>query len=436
MHNFAHSFSVLLHKHCEKVTFERKCNFLFLFRIVNIITKISAAEAYLILKGMEIIMANRINLNQTSYHGAGAIEEIANEAKAHGFKKAFVCSDPDLVKFHVTSKITDILEKNGLAYELYSDIKPNPTIENVQHGVQAFKNSGADYLIAIGGGSSMDTSKAIGIIIANPEFEDVRSLEGTAPTRKPCVPIIAVPTTAGTAAEVTINYVITDVERKRKFVCVDPHDMPIIAVIDPEMMSSMPKGLTASTGMDALTHAIEGYTTKAAWEMTDMFHLKAIELISKSLRGAVENTKEGREGMALGQYIAGMGFSNVGLGIAHSMAHTLGAVYDTPHGVACAMMLPIVMEYNQECTGEKYREIARAMGVKGVDEMSQDEYRKAAIEAVKKLSVDVGIPTKLEAIKEEDLQFLAESAHADACAPGNPKDASVEDLKDLFRKIM
>ena len=355
-------------------------------------------------------MANRINLNQTSYHGAGAIEEIANEAKAHGFKKAFVCSDPDLVKFHVTSKVTDILEKNGLAYELYSDIKPNPTIENVQHGVQAFKNSGADYLIAIGGGSSMDTSKAIGIIIANPEFEDVRSLEGTAPTKKPCVPIIAVPTTAGTAAEVTINYVITDVERKRKFVCVDPHDMPIIAVIDPEMMSSMPKGLTASTGMDAL--------------------------ISKSLRGAVENTKEGREGMALGQYIAGMGFSNVGLGIAHSMAHTLGAVYDTPHGVACAMMLPIVMEYNQECTGEKYREIARAMGVKGVDEMSQDEYRKAAIEAVKKLSVDVGIPTKLEAIKEEDLQFLAESAHADACAPGNPKDASVEDLKDLFRKIM
>ena len=300
----------------------------------------------------------------------------------------------------------------------------------------AFKNSGADYIIAIGGGSSMDTAKAIGIIIANPEFEDVRSLEGTAPTKNPCVPIIAVPTTAGTAAEVTINYVITDVEKKRKFVCVDPHDMPIIAVVDPEMMSSMPKGLTASTGMDALTHAIEGYTTKAAWEMTDMFHLKAIELISKSLRGAVDNTKEGREGMALGQYIAGMGFSNVGLGIAHSMAHTLGAVYDTPHGVACAMMLPIVMEYNQECTGEKYREIARAMGVKDVDSMTQDEYRKAAIDAVRKLSVDVGIPTKLEAIKEEDLQFLAESAHADACAPGNPKEASVEDLKDLFRKIM
>ena len=383
-----------------------------------------------------ITMANRINLNGTSFHGAGAIAEIVNEAQAHGFQKAFVCSDPDLVKFNVTSKVTDLLEKAGLAYQLYSDIKPNPTIDNVKHGVQAFKDSKADYIIAIGGGSSMDTAKAIGIIIANPEFEDVRSLEGTAPTKNPCVPIIAVPTTAGTAAEVTINYVITDVERKRKFVCVDPHDMPIIAVIDPEMMSSMPKGLTASTGMDALTHAIEGYTTKAAWEMTDMFHLEAIKLISASLRDAVENKKEGREGMALGQYIAGMGFSNVGLGIAHSMAHTLGAVYDTPHGVACAMMLPIVMEYNQDCTGEKYREIARAMGVKGVDDMSVEEYRKAAIDAVRKLSVDVGIPTKLEAIKEEDLDFLAESAHADACAPGNPKDASVEDRKDLFRKIM
>ena len=381
-------------------------------------------------------MANRINLNGTSYHGAGAIAEIANEAKAHAFKKAFVCSDPDLIKFNVTSKVTDVLEKDGLEYEIYSDIKANPTIQNVQNGVAAFKKSGADYIVAIGGGSSMDTAKAIGIIIANPEFEDVRSLEGTAPTKKPCVPIIAVPTTAGTAAEVTINYVITDVEKKRKFVCVDPHDMPIIAVVDPEMMSSMPKGLTASTGMDALTHAIEGYTTKAAWEMTDMFHLKAIELISKSLRGAVENTKEGRQGMALGQYIAGMGFSNVGLGIAHSMAHTLGAVYDTPHGVACAMMLPIVMEYNQECTGEKYREIARAMGVKGVDDMTQEEYRKAAIDAVKKLSADVGIPSVLDAVKEDDLQFLAESAHADACAPGNPKDASVEDLKALFRKLM
>ena len=406
------------------------------FGFVNIITK--AQKAFEIKYSWKefFIMANRIMLNQTSYHGAGAIQEIANEAKAHGFKKAFVCSDPDLVKFKVTAKVTDILTANGLDYELYSDIKANPTIQNVQHGVEAFKASGADYLIAIGGGSSMDTSKAIGIIIANPEFEDVRSLEGVAPTKKPCVPIIAVPTTAGTAAEVTINYVITDIERKRKFVCVDPHDMPIIAIVDPDMMSSMPKGLTASTGMDALTHAIEGYTTKAAWEMTDMFHLKAIEIISKSLRGAVANTKEGREGMALGQYIAGMGFSNVGLGIAHSMAHTLGAVYDTPHGVACAMMLPIVMEYNQECTGEKYREIARAMGVANVDSMSQAEYRKAAVDAVKKLSADVGIPSVLEAIKEEDLPFLAESAHADACAPGNPKDASVEDLKDLFRKIM
>ena len=381
-------------------------------------------------------MANRIMLNETSYHGSGAIQEIATEAKAHGFKKALVCSDPDLIKFGVTAKVTDILDKNGLEYELYSEIKPNPTIDNVKHGVETFKKSGADYLIAIGGGSSMDTSKAIGIIIANPEFEDVRSLEGVAPTKKPCVPIIAVPTTAGTAAEVTINYVITDVERKRKFVCVDPHDMPIIAIVDPDMMSSMPKGLTASTGMDALTHAIEGYTTKAAWEMTDKFHLKAIEIIARSLRSAVANEKEGREGMALGEYIAGMGFSNVGLGIAHSMAHTLGAVYDTPHGVACAMMLPIVMEYNADCTGEKYREIARAMGVKGVDDMSVEEYRKAAIDAVAQLSVDVGIPTKLEAIKEDDLDFLAESAHADACAPGNPKDASVEDLKALFRKIM
>ena len=381
-------------------------------------------------------MANRIMLNETSYHGAGAIQEIANEAKARGFHKAFVCSDPDLIQFKVTAKVTDVLDKAGLSYEIYSDIKANPTIENVQHGVQAFHNSKADYIIAIGGGSSMDTAKAIGIIAANPEFADVRSLEGTAPTKNPCTPIIAVPTTAGTAAEVTINYVITDVQNKRKFVCVDPHDMPIVAIVDPDMMSTMPKGLTASTGMDALTHAIEGYTTKAAWEMTDMFHLKAIEIISKSLRGAVANTKEGREGMALGQYIAGMGFSTVGLGIAHSMAHTLGAVYDTPHGVACAMMLPIVMEYNAECTGEKFREIARAMGVEGVDAMPQEEYRKAAVEAVRKLSADVGIPAKLEAVKEEDLQFLAESAYADACRPGNPKDTSVEDLKELFRKIM
>ena len=381
-------------------------------------------------------MADRIMLNETSYHGSGAIKEIANEAKARAFKKAFVCSDPDLIRFGVTAKVTDVLEQAGLAYEIYSDIKANPTIENVQHGVEAFKAAGADYIVAIGGGSSMDTAKAIGIIIANPEFEDVRSLEGTAPTKNPCVPIIAVPTTAVTAAEVTINYVITDVERKRKFVCVDPHDMPVVAIVDPDMMASMPKGLTASTGMDALTHAIEGYTTKAAWEMTDMFHLKAIAIISRSLRGAVAGTREGRDGMALGQYIAGMGFSNVGLGIAHSMAHTLGAVYDTPHGVACAMMLPIVMEYNAECTGEKYREIARAMGVANVDAMSQEEYRKAAVEAVRKLSQDVGIPAKLEALKEEDLQFLAESAYADACCPGNPKDTCVEDLKELFRKLM
>ena len=381
-------------------------------------------------------MANRIMLNQTSYHGAGAIAEIVTEAKSHGFKKAFVCSDADLIKFGITKKVTNLLEQNGLAYEIFSDIKPNPTIENVQSGVAAFKAAEADYIITIGGGSSMDTAKAIGIIIANPEYEDVRSLEGVAPTKNPCVPIIAVPTTAGTAAEVTINYVITDAEKKRKFVCVDPHDMPIVAVVDPDMMSTMPKGLTASTGMDALTHAIEGYTTKAAWEMTDMFHLKAIEIIARSLRAAVENDPKGREDMALGQYIAGMGFSNVGLGIAHSMAHTLGAVYDTPHGVACAMMLPIVMDYNKECTGEKYREIARVMGVKNVDSMSVEEYRKAAIDAVQQLSVDVGIPTKLEALKEEDLQFLAESAAADACAPGNPKEASVEDFKALFRKLM
>ena len=381
-------------------------------------------------------MANRIMLNQTSYHGAGAIKEIPGEVKSRGFKKALICCGPTLLKHGVIANVTDLLDQAGLAYEIYSDIKPNPTIENVVDGVAAFKAAGADYLIAIGGGSPMDTSKAIGIIINNPEFADVRSLEGVADTKNPCVPIIAVPTTAGTAAEVTINYVITDVERKRKFVCVDPHDMPIVAVVDPEMMDSMPQGLTASTGMDALTHAIEGYTTLGAWEMTDMFHLEAIKLISRNLRGAVEGTKEGREGMALGQYIAGMGFSNVGLGIAHSIAHTLGAVYDTPHGVACAMMLPIVMEYNAECTGEKYREIARAMGVEGVDAMSQEEYRTAAVNAVKQLSEDVGIPSKLEALKEEDLPFLAESAYADACRPGNPKDTSVEDLTALFRKLM
>ena len=382
-------------------------------------------------------MANRIVLNETSYHGAGAIKEIANEVKVRGFAKAFVCSDPDLVKFKVTAKVTDILTANGLDYELYSDIKANPTIQNVQHGVEAFKASGADYLIAIGGGSSMDTSKAIGIIIANPEFEDVRSLEGVAPTKKPCVPIIAVPTTAGTAAEVTINYVVTDVEKKRKFVCVDTHDIPVIAVVDPDMMSSMPKGLTASTGMDALTHAIEGYITKGAWEMTDMFHLKAIELISKNLRGACENTKEGREGMALGQYIAGMGFSNVGLGIVHSMAHALGAVYDTPHGVANAILLPTVMEYNAPCTGTKYKDIAIAMGVEGVENMSQEEYRKAAVDAVKKLSADVGIPADLKAIvKAEDVDFLAQSAMDDACRPGNPKDPTFEDIKNLYLSLM
>lgn len=381
-------------------------------------------------------MANRIMLNQTSYHGAGAINEIPNEVKANGFKKALICCGPTLLKHGVIAKITDILDANGLAYDIFSDIKPNPTIENVVDGVNAFKAADADYILAIGGGSAMDTAKAIGIIINNPEFADVRSLEGVAPTKKPCVPIIAVPTTAGTAAEVTINYVITDVERKRKFVCVDPHDMPIVAVVDPEMMDSMPAGLTASTGMDALTHAIEGYTTLGAWEMTDMFHLEAIKLISANLRNAVEGTKEGREGMALGQYIAGMGFSNVGLGIAHSMAHTLGAVYDTPHGVACAMMLPIVMEYNAECTGEKYREIARAMGVKGVDGMSVEEYRAAAVNAVKQLSADVGIPAKLEALKEEDLPFLAQSAYDDACRPGNPKETSVADLTELFRKLM
>lgn len=386
-------------------------------------------------------MVQRIMLNETSYHGSGAIAEIPNEIAARGFKKAFVASDPDLVKFGITAKVTDLLDAAQVPYEVYSDIKPNPTIENVQHGVEAFKASGADCIVAIGGGSSMDTSKAIGIIIANPEFEDVRSLEGVAPTKNPCTPIIAVPTTAGTAAEVTINYVITDVERKRKFVCVDPHDMPVVAVVDPDMMATMPVGLTAATGMDALTHAIEGYTTKAAWAMTDMFHLEAIRLIAQNLRDAVAEAKggepgSGREGMALAEYIAGMGFSNVGLGIAHSMAHTLGAVYDTPHGVACAMALPIVMEYNASETGEKYREIARAMGVAGVDDMSQDEYRAAAVAAVAKLGQDVGIPTKVDGLKEEDLDFLSESAHADACAPGNPRDASVEDIKNLFRKLM
>ena len=382
-------------------------------------------------------MANRIILNETSYHGQGAILSITEEAKRRGFKKAFVCSDPDLIKFNVTKKVTDLLEKEGLEYEIYSDIKANPTIENVQSGVAAFKKLGADYIIAIGGGSSMDTSKAIGIIIANPEFEDVRSLEGLSPTKNTCVPIFAVPTTAGTAAEVTINYVITDVEKKRKFVCVDPHDIPVVAFVDPDMMSSMPKGLTASTGMDALTHAIEGYTTKGANIITDMFNLKAIELIAKSLRGAVENTAEGREGMAIGQYLTGMGFSNCGLGIVHSMAHGLGALYDTPHGVANAIILPTVMEYNADAVGEKLRDVAKAMGVEGTENMSEAEYKKAAVDAVKKLSEDVGIPKDLkEIVKPEDVDFLSQSAMDDACRPGNPRDPKFEEIKELFLSLM
>ena len=380
-------------------------------------------------------MVNRFVLNAVSYHGNGAIKEIPGIVSAKGFKKAFIASAPDLVKFGVTKKVTDLLDEAGMAYEVYSDIKPNPTIENVKSGVAAYKASGADYMITIGGGSSMDTGKAIGIIINNPEFEDVRSLEGVAPTKNRTVFTIAVPTTAGTAAEATINYVITDVERKRKFVCVDTNDIPDVAVVDPDMMATMPKGLTASTGMDALTHAIEGYTTKAAWELADCLNLEAIRLIAKSLRGAVNNDKDGREGMALGQFVTGMAFSNVGLGIAHSMAHTLGAVYDTPHGVACAMMLPIVMEYNAETTGDKFKYIAEAMGVDTTG-MDQQAYRKAAVDAVRQLSVDVGIPTKLSALKEEDLDFLAQSAYADACRPGNPKETNVEDLKELFRKLM
>lgn len=382
-------------------------------------------------------MVNRFVLNETSYHGAGAIKEIATEVNGRGFKKAFVCSDPDLIKFGVTKKVTDVLDNAEIDYEIYSEIKPNPTIENVQTGVKAFKDSGADCIIAIGGGSSMDTAKAIGIIIKNPDFADVRSLEGVAPTTNKCVPIIAVPTTAGTAAEVTINYVITDTEKNRKMVCVDPKDIPVVAVVDPDMMSSMPKGLTAATGMDALTHAIEGYITAGAWELSDMFHLKAIEIISRSLRGAVENTPEGREGMALGQYVAGMGFSNVGLGIVHSMAHPLGALYDTPHGVANAIILPTVMEYNAPATGEKYRNIAKAMGVEGVDEMTLDEARKAAVDAVKKLSHDVGIPEDLkDIVKPEDVDFLAQSAYDDACRPGNPRETSVEEIKELYLSLI
>ncbi|MBQ9110042.1 MAG: lactaldehyde reductase [Oscillospiraceae bacterium] len=382
-------------------------------------------------------MAQRIVLNGTSYHGAGAITDIITEVKGRGFQKAFVCSDPDLIKFGVTAKVTDLLDAESIPYAVFSEIKPNPSIKNVQDGVEAFKASGADCIIAVGGGSAMDTAKAVGIIITNPEFADVRSLEGVAPTKNPCVPILAVPTTAGTAAEVTINYVITDEEKNRKMVCVDTHDIPIVAFVDPDMMATMPKGLTAATGMDALTHAIEGFTTKAAWTMTDMFHLKAIEIIAASLRGAVDNTPEGREGMALGQYIAGMGFSNVGLGIVHSMAHPLGAVYDTPHGVANAIILPTVMEYNAEATGDKYKYIAAAMGVEGTENMSVEEYRKAAVDAVKQLSQDVGIPADLkEIVKPEDVPFLAESAYADACRPGNPKDTSVEEITALYQSLL
>ena len=382
-------------------------------------------------------MSNRFVLNETSYHGAGAIQNIPEEIKNRGFKKVFLASDPDLIKFGVTKKVTDVLDAAGIAYEIFSEIKPNPTIDNVKHGVEAFKKMGADCIVAIAGGSSMDTAKAVGIIIKNPEFSDVRSLEGVAPTKNKAVPIIAVPTTAGTAAEVTINYVITDTEKNRKMVCVDVHDIPVIAVVDPDMMSTMPKGLTAATGMYALTHAIEGYITKGAWDLSDMFHLKAIEIISKSLRGAVANTKEGREGMALGQYVAGMGFSNVGLGIVHSMAHPLGALYDTPHGVANAIILPTVMEYNAPATGSKYKYIAQAMGVKGTENMTQEEYRKAAIDAVKQLSKDVGIPENLkDIVKPEDIPFLSQSAYDDACRPGNPRDTSVEEIAELYKALL
>ena len=378
---------------------------------------------------------NRFVLNAMSFHGHGAINEIPGIVASKGFKKAFVASDPDLVKFGVTAKVTDLLAKNGIEFEVYSNIKPNPTIENVQEGVDAYKASGADFMITIGGGSSMDTGKGIGIIVNNPEFYDVRSLEGVAPTKKRTVFTIAVPTTGGTGAESTINYVITDVEKKRKFVCVDPNDIPDVAVVDPDMMSSMPKGLTASTGMDALTHAIEGYTTKGAWELSDCLDLEAIKLIAKNLRKAVQNDPDGREGMALAQYVTAMAYSNVGLGIAHSMAHTLGAVYDTPHGVACAMMLPIVMEFNKDFTGEKYKAIAEAFDIDTTG-MDQETYRKAAIDAVQQLSVDVGIPTKLEKLKEEDLPFLCESAAADACAPGNPRHAELSDFEEMFRRLM
>lgn len=380
---------------------------------------------------------NRIILNETSYHGAGAISAIPAELAARGLKKPIVFSDPDLIKFGVTKKVTAILDKAKIAYAVYSEIKPNPTIQNVKDGVKAFKKAKADSIIAIGGGSSMDTAKAVGIIMANPKFADVRSLEGCAATTKPAKPILAVPTTAGTAAEVTINYVITDVEKHRKFVCVDPHDIPVVAFVDPEMMASMPKGLTAFTGMDALTHAIEGYITKAACPMTDFMHLEAIRLISLHLRDAVANKPSGREGMALGQYVAGMGFSNVGLGIDHSMAHGLSALYDMPHGKACAILLPTAMKFNASKTGNKYRAIATAMGVKGVEKMSLPEARKAAIAAVEKLSKDVGIPTNLKGVlKKEDVKFLAESAYADACRPGNPRDCTVKDIEKLYLSLI
>lgn len=382
-------------------------------------------------------MAQRFVLNETSYHGKGAIKEIANEITARGFKKAFVCSDPDLIKFNVTSKVLAVLDEAAIPYEVYSNIKPNPTIQNVQTGVETFKKSGADCIVAVGGGSSIDTSKAIGIIVNNPEFADVRSLEGVAPTKNKCVPIIAVPTTAGTAAEVTINYVITDAEKDRKMVCVDVHDIPVVAVVDPDMMSSMPKGLTAATGMDALTHAIEGYITRGAWELSDMFHITAIKMISENLRSAVKNEPKGREGMALGQYVAGMGFSNVGLGLVHSMAHPLGALYDTPHGVANAIILPVVMEYNAPATGDKYRDIAVAMGVEEAKNMSVEEARKAAVNAVRQLAKDVGIPENLkDIVKREDLEFLAKSAYADACRPGNPRETSVEEIKKLYESML
>ena len=382
-------------------------------------------------------MAQRFVLNETSYHGKGAINEIANEITARGFKKAFVCSDPDLIKFNVTSKVLAVLDEAGIPYEVYSNIKPNPTIQNVQTGVETFKKSGADCIVAVGGGSSIDTSKAIGIIVNNPEFADVRSLEGVAPTKNKCVPIIAVPTTAGTAAEVTINYVITDAEKDRKMVCVDVHDIPVVAVVDPDMMSSMPKGLTAATGMDALTHAIEGYITRGAWELSDMFHITAIKMISENLRSAVKNEPKGREGMALGQYVAGMGFSNVGLGLVHSMAHPLGALYDTPHGVANAIILPVVMEYNAPATGDKYRDIAVAMGVEEAKNMSVEEARKASVNAVRQLAKDVGIPENLkDIVKREDLDFLAKSAYADACRPGNPRETSVEEIKKLYESML